>query len=88
MRLLENKCGLPHFLFDFYFNFWYNKRKKGRMKMIAKLIKKNEEYYCSECRMKQPTIIKPYCCFCEANFSNYEEELIKSIEEMENSMYD
>ena len=56
--------------------------------MIAKLIKKNEEYYCSECRMKQPTIIKPYCCFCEANFSNYEEELIKSIEEMENSMYD
>ncbi len=51
--------------------------------MIAKLIKKNEEYYCSECRMKQPTIIEPYCFFCAANFSNYEEELTKVFRESE-----
>lgn len=45
--------------------------------MIAKLIKKNDYYYCSECRMKQPKELEPYCFFCGANFSNYEEELIK-----------
>lgn len=56
--------------------------------MIAKLIKKNDCYYCSECRMKQPTIIEPYCFFCAATFSNYEEELIKFVQEMENVIYD
>ena len=45
--------------------------------MIAKLIKNSDDcYYCSECRMKQ-TELEPYCFFCGANFSNYEEELIK-----------
>ena len=56
--------------------------------MIAKLIHKNDYYYCSECRMKQPTIIEPYCFFCGATFSNYEEELIKFVQEMENIIYD
>ena len=53
--------------------------------MIAKLIKKNDCYYCSECKMKQSTIIKPYCFFCAATFSNYEEELIKIFKESEDN---
>ena len=48
--------------------------------MIAKLIKNNDDcYYCSECRMKQVKIFEPYCFFCGANFSNYEEELMKAF---------
>lgn len=53
--------------------------------MIAKLIKKNDCYYCSECRMKQPKELEPYCFFCGANFSNYEEELIKNFEQSEDN---
>jgi len=45
--------------------------------MIAKLIYKDDCYYCSECRMKQSKILEPYCFFCGSTFSNYEEELIK-----------
>ena len=51
--------------------------------MIAKLIHKNDYYYCSECRMKQGRIIEPYCFFCGSTFSNYEEELIKAFSEEE-----
>lgn len=51
--------------------------------MIAKLIHKNDYYYCSECRMKQDRIIEPYCFFCGAIFSNYEEELIKIFDKEE-----
>lgn len=49
--------------------------------MIAKLIHKNDYYYCSECRMKQKKIIEPYCFFCGSTFSNYEEELVKAFNE-------
>lgn len=51
--------------------------------MIAKLIHKNDYYYCSECRMKQGRIIEPYCFFCGSTFSNYEEELIKAFSKEE-----
>ena len=53
--------------------------------MIAKLIKKNDCYYCSECRMKQPKVLEPWCFFCEANFSNFEEELLKNFKECEDN---
>lgn len=49
--------------------------------MIAKLIHKNDCYYCSECRIKQNKMIEPYCSFCGATFSNFEEELIKIFSE-------
>lgn len=52
--------------------------------MIAKLIQKNNCYYCSECRMKQ-SIIEPYCFFCDATFSNYEEELTKNFKDCEDN---
>lgn len=39
--------------------------------MVAKLIKKNNSYCCSECYMRQK--IQPYCYFCGASFSNYEQ---------------
>ena len=51
--------------------------------MIAKLIRKNDYYYCSECRMRQE--LQPYCDFCEAIFTNYEEELIKVFKESEDN---
>lgn len=45
--------------------------------MIARLIEKSPlYYYCSQCRMKQQEL-RPYCFFCEATFSNYEEEIVK-----------
>ena len=53
--------------------------------MIAKLIKKNDCYYCSECRMKQPKILEPWCFFCEVIFSNFEEELLKNFKECEDN---
>lgn len=53
--------------------------------MIAKLIHKNDYYYCSECRMKQK--LEPYCYFCGANFSNYEEELIEAFKDSEEDYY-
>ena len=49
--------------------------------MIAKLIHKNNYYYCSKCHMKQD--LKPYCNFCGVNFSNYEEVLIKIFKDSE-----
>ena len=51
--------------------------------MIAKIIHKNDYYYCSECRMKQE--LQPYCDFCGADFTNYEEELIKTFKENEDN---
>lgn len=44
--------------------------------MIARLLKKNNKYCCSECMMIQQEI-KSYCSFCGEAFTNYEEELVK-----------
>ena len=41
-----------------------------------KLIKKNNDYYCNECMMRQFKI-KPYCNFCGKTFTNYEEVCIE-----------
>lgn len=39
--------------------------------MVAQLIKKNDYFYCSYCRMKQR--VSSVCFFCGATFSNYAE---------------
>lgn len=44
--------------------------------MVANLILKNDLYYCSNCRMKQPGI-PPRCQFCECWFSNYEDTIME-----------
>lgn len=49
--------------------------------MIAKLIHKNNYYYCSECRMAQIGDLLPFCYFCGANFSNYEQIIISKFKE-------
>ena len=54
--------------------------------MIAKLVKKNNDYICSECRMRQYDI-QSYCSFCKLPFSNYEEvmfDLVTVQEDFEN----
>lgn len=48
--------------------------------MIAQLVKKPNYYICSNCRMKQ-LLLEPACWFCNFQFSNYEEELIKQFKE-------
>lgn len=50
--------------------------------MIAKLIHKNDYYYCSNCMMKQPELNET-CWFCESLFSNYEELLLENYKESE-----
>ena len=55
--------------------------------MITKLIKRGENYYCSNCFMKQSKIIDSYCYFCGEFFSNYEEEMLKIFKkEQENAI--
>lgn len=49
--------------------------------MIAKLIHKNGKYICSECRMNQIRDLMPFCDFCGANFSNYEQIMILKFKE-------
>lgn len=52
--------------------------------MTGKLIRKNNNYICSECRMRQHGDLMPFCYFCGTNFSNYEEILvIKFHQEMD-----
>ena len=55
---------------------------KEKEKMIATLKKnKNGDYYCSECMMRQP-VIGPICCFCEYEFSNYEEIITEMLQNL------
>ena len=44
--------------------------------MISKLIKRGEQYSCSNCMMRQPTI-KNCCWFCGNIFSNFEEVMLE-----------
>ena len=44
--------------------------------MVSKILKAEDIYYCSNCRMRQPDL-HPYCNFCGSEFSNYEELLIE-----------
>lgn len=45
--------------------------------MVAKLKKRNNEYYCSNCRIVQRHL-QYYCIFCGYEFSNYEEIIFRS----------
>ena len=40
--------------------------------MVATLIKKNDCWYCSNCRIRQ-FAPKPYCDFCRSEISNIED---------------
>ena len=46
--------------------------------MTSKLVEKNDNYYCSNCMMRQPRV-RVNCWWCGDLFSNYEEVLIKEI---------
>lgn len=47
--------------------------------MDTRLIKKkNGDYYCSKCRMKQPRLVTT-CFFCGSLFSNYESALLEDF---------
>lgn len=39
----------------------------------ATLIEKRNQYYCSECMMRQNFLLEPYCDYCGAPFCNWEE---------------
>lgn len=56
--------------------------------MVAKIIKKNGKYYCSECRMYQGAFLNPNCTFCHLHFSNYEEILLENYMEETNNEND
>lgn len=49
--------------------------------MIANLLQKPQGYICSYCRMRQPKPFNSCCYFCDAIFTNYEEELLKIYSE-------
>ena len=46
--------------------------------MVSKLEVKNDMYYCSNCMMRQPRV-QENCFWCGNMFSNYEEMLIKDV---------
>lgn len=50
--------------------------------MIAILKRSTNGYLCSKCKMRQPIIV-PYCDFCGAEFSNYEETLLENLKDIE-----
>lgn len=47
--------------------------------MITYLIKKNDSWFCGNCRMKQSQL-RERCWFCEYLFSNFETALIEEYE--------
>ena len=54
---------------------------------MAIIIKRPDYYLCSNCRFKQPSLTE-VCVFCGEPFSNYEEELIKILEESKTEEFD
>lgn len=46
--------------------------------MVANLISKGNDYYCSNCMMRQSGI-PSFCNFCESEFSNWEEIAYKTV---------
>ena len=55
--------------------------------MIARLVEKNDNFYCSYCMMQQKDI-ESVCWFCGYPFSNWEEVLQKQFLLMEHEKYD
>lgn len=53
--------------------------------MIAKIIVKNNHYYCGFCRMKQ-ALLKESCWFCGHIFTNYEEVAVENYNDRENAI--
>lgn len=52
--------------------------------MISNLIEKNNQYYCSNCRMRQNDLKEHLSCtFCGYTFSNWAEVQIKIFKEQE-----
>lgn len=46
--------------------------------MTSKIIEKHNDYYCSNCMMRQPRV-QANCFWCGNIFSNYESMLIQNI---------
>ena len=55
--------------------------------MVSKLIEKNNTYFCSNCLMRQPRI-QENCFWCGNMFSNYEDMLIKDINDHARALLD
>lgn len=51
--------------------------------MVANLILRQEKYICGECLMRQADKLTPYCRFCGASFSNYEDMVIQKYLDLE-----
>jgi predicted amidophosphoribosyltransferase len=45
--------------------------------VIAQLKQNQNNYYCSNCRMIVYYLTNPYCSYCGAMFSNWEDVIIK-----------
>jgi len=50
--------------------------------MIAKYLKKNGIYYCSNCMMRAQGELEPFCPFCGSEFTNYEDILIQEYKDL------
>ena len=50
--------------------------------MVANLIFKSGNYYCSDCMMRQSGI-PPRCFFCSSLFSNWESIVVDSVDTSE-----
>lgn len=57
------------------------------MNNVATIIKRGNNYVCSECMMKQYDLTQNegYCLWCGATFSNYSEVLLQKYKEKENN---
>lgn len=51
--------------------------KKRTTTTTAILLRKPDGFYCSSCRLRQPRDFTWQCCFCGAEFSNYESTIIE-----------
>ena len=54
--------------------------------MVANLIFKSGNYYCSNCMMRQSGI-PPRCSFCGYAFSNWETIMIECLNENESNIH-
>ena len=55
--------------------------------MISRLIQKKDQYFCSNCMMRQPHIIQN-CFWCGNIFSNYEDMLIQDVNDHARALLD
>ena len=51
--------------------------------MVSKILKNNNVYYCSNCRMRVIDLKKENCAFCGNLFSNWETITIENMKEQE-----